>query len=137
MAITRPYRDVDPKLLRTFVQIAEEGSFAKAASALNLSQPAVSAQVRKLERLLDARLFQRTSGQRHVNVTTFAKRLLPHAHEILRLNHAVFSKFMRKEVTGSVRLAATEDHAAHLLPAIIGAFRRAYPCVEVAVETGM
>jgi DNA-binding transcriptional LysR family regulator len=137
MAIIRTDRNLNPQLLRTFVQIVEGRSFAKAAIALRMTQPAISAQVRKLEELLGAKLFERTSGRRNVEVTTLAERLLPYAYEILRLNHSVFTRLMRDEVAGTVRLAATEDHAAHMLPEIIGAFRREHPRVEVEVETGM
>lgn len=129
--------DLDPRLLRTFVQIAEAGNFAQAARLLRTSQPAVSAQVRTLEDRLGASLFERTSGRRSVALTAAGAALLPHAYEMLRLNHAIVAAVAATSVAGTVRLAATEDHAAHLLPEIIGAFRREHPRVSVEIETGM
>jgi DNA-binding transcriptional LysR family regulator len=136
MRIIRPAQ-LDPRLLQTFVQVVEAGNFAKAAAALKMTQPAVSGHVRRFERLLNAKLFERMSGQRSVRLTAFGERLLPYAHEILRLNHSVISKLVHPEVVGTVRLGATEDHAAYLLPPIIGAFHREHPLVEVEIETGM
>jgi DNA-binding transcriptional LysR family regulator len=136
MRIIKPAQ-LDPRLLQTFVQVVEAGNFAKAAAALKMTQPAVSGHVRRFERLLNAKLFERMSGQRNVRLTAFGERLLPYAHEILRLNHSVISKLVHPEVVGTVRLGATEDHAAYLLPPIIGAFHREHPLVEVVIETGM
>ena len=67
--------------LRTFVAVAQQRSFSRAAEALHVSQPALSEQVRKLEDELGATLFERTS--RGVVLTDAGEALLPHARTVL------------------------------------------------------
>jgi DNA-binding transcriptional LysR family regulator len=69
--------DLDTRLLRAFVTVAEELSFTRAAERLHLAQQALSAQIRQLERRLDAKLFDRTT--RKVTLTEAGALLLPHA----------------------------------------------------------
>lgn len=73
--------DLDPRLLRAFVAVAEELSFSRAADRIGQAQQAVSAQVRLLEGRLDARVFRRTT--RHVALTPAGEALLPHARDAL------------------------------------------------------
>ncbi|TVZ01572.1 LysR family transcriptional regulator [Trebonia kvetii] len=67
--------------LACFAAVAEELSFARAAQRLHIVQPAVSQQVRRLERELGVRLFERTS--RRVQLTAAGERLLPEARSVL------------------------------------------------------
>jgi DNA-binding transcriptional LysR family regulator len=69
--------DVDTRLLRAFVAVAEELNFTRAAQRLHLAQQALSSQVRQLERRLGAELFVRTT--RKVALTEAGEQLLPHA----------------------------------------------------------
>lgn len=72
---------MDPTALRSFVTVAELSSFSRAAEELHLAQPAVSQQVRRLERDVGAELFERST--RRVHLTTAGQRLLPRARAIL------------------------------------------------------
>lgn len=74
--------DLDTRLLRAFVAVAEELNFTRAAERLFVSQQALSSQVRQLERRLGAPLFERTT--RKVSLTPAGERLLPHAVATLR-----------------------------------------------------
>lgn len=67
--------------LSYFVAVADEGGFARAAEKLHIGQPAVSQQVRRLERGLGVRLFDRST--RHVRLTGAGERLLPEARTVL------------------------------------------------------
>jgi DNA-binding transcriptional LysR family regulator len=69
--------DLDTRLLRAFVAVAEELNFTRAAERLHLAQQALSAQIRQLERRLDTKLFDRTT--RRVTLTEGGGLLLPHA----------------------------------------------------------
>ncbi|MEE1928085.1 LysR family transcriptional regulator [Streptomyces sp. TRM 70351] len=71
----------DPRLLRAFVTVADELHFTRAASRLYVAQQALSRDVRRLERMLGADLFVRTTRQ--VTLTGEGERLLPYAHRVL------------------------------------------------------
>ncbi|WAL95811.1 LysR family transcriptional regulator [Streptomyces sp. Je 1-369] len=74
-------RDVDPRLLRAFVAVAEELHFTRAAARLYVAQQSLSRDVRRLERELGAELFARTTRQ--VTLTADGERLLPYARRVL------------------------------------------------------
>ncbi len=124
---------VDILGLQAFVSIAERGSFHAAAAHLNLSQTALSHRVRKLEELLAAPLFLRTTRQ--VTLTPAGAALLPRARKIFEdLGAAI----------GEMRAAAGEKHeritlgclptvAVHMLPDVLAAFAREWPEVSVKV----
>lgn len=75
--------DVHGRDLRYFAAVAEELSFTRAAEKLFVSQPALSKQIRVLEKQLGAELFQR--DRRAVRLTAVGQALLPHAREVLAL----------------------------------------------------
>jgi DNA-binding transcriptional LysR family regulator len=72
---------VEIRQLAYFVTVAEELSFERAAQRLHIVQPAVSQQVRRLERELGVQLLDRSS--RHVRLTSAGERLLPEARAVL------------------------------------------------------
>ncbi|WP_037913163.1 LysR family transcriptional regulator [Actinacidiphila yeochonensis] len=81
MPDTVPPADLDLRLLRYFVALAEHGTFAAAAEALHLTQPTLSRQIRRLEQQLGARLLDRSpNGSR---LTTAGEALLPGARTLL------------------------------------------------------
>lgn len=73
--------DVDTRLLRYFLAVAEDLSFTRAAERLFLSQPALSKQIRQLEAALGTELFVRTS--RAVRLSAAGEELLPHARALV------------------------------------------------------
>jgi DNA-binding transcriptional LysR family regulator len=74
--------DVELRHLRSFVAVAEELNFTRAAERLVLAQQALSAQIRQLETRLGERLFERTT--RRVDLTPAGELLLPHARAVLQ-----------------------------------------------------
>ncbi|MFD6436152.1 LysR family transcriptional regulator [Streptomyces venezuelae] len=78
---TAPRRDVDPRLLRAFVAVAEELHFTRAAARLYVAQQALSRDIRRLERELGTDLFARSTRQ--VTLTAEGERLLPYARRVL------------------------------------------------------
>ncbi|WP_405492347.1 LysR family transcriptional regulator [Streptomyces sp. NBC_00096] len=84
-------RDVDPRLLRAFLAVAEELHFTRAAARLYVAQQALSRDVRRLEQELGAALFARTT--RAVELTADGERLLPLARGVLRAHEELAAAF--------------------------------------------
>jgi len=125
-----PNLDVD--LLKTFIAIAESGSFTRAAEEVNKTQSAVSMQMKRLEELLGRSLFARDG--RHSRVTADGEHFLDYARRIVKLNDEVVTAFAEPEITGVVRFGTPDDYADRFLPEILARFSRTHPLVEVDVE---
>ncbi len=119
--------------LGTFSKAAEVSSFTEAARALGLSQAAVSQRIHALEESLGTSLFRRQSGR--VSLTDAGRRLYDHAQRILALYREARQDLtgLKAPVTGDLDLAASSIPGEHLLPALLGAYRRNYPHVRVRV----
>ncbi|GLF93439.1 LysR family transcriptional regulator [Streptomyces yaizuensis] len=83
--------DVDPRLLRVFLAVADELHFTRAAARLHIAQQALSRDVRRLERELGAVLFQRTTRQ--VALTADGERLRPYARRVLAAHEELAAAF--------------------------------------------
>ena len=120
--------DVDQ--LRTFIAIAETGSFTRAADIVHKTQSAVSMQMKRLEERLDRSIFARDG--RASKLTEDGERLLDYARRIVKLNVETIAAFS-DELTGRVRLGVPDDYADRYLPEIMARFSRAYPAIELTV----
>ena len=121
--------DVDQ--LRTFIAIAETGSFTKAAEVVNKTQSAVSMQMKRLEERLERAVFTRDG--RASKLTEDGQRLLDFARRIVKLNVETIAAFSDDALSGRVRLGVPDDYADRYLPEIMARFSRAYPGVELTV----
>src|SRR5215204_5911996 len=121
--------DVDH--LRTFLAIAETGSFTRAADVVHKTQSAVSMQMKRLEERLGRPIFSRDG--RASKLTEDGERLLDYARRIVKLNVEALTAFSDAELTGRVRLGVPDDYADRYLPEIMARFSRAYPAVELTV----
>jgi len=128
-------RDIDTTLLRAFVGVVDSGTFSRAARRLNRTQSALSMQIRRLEEIVEAPLFERTV--RPPLITPAGEALLSHARQILAINDAALSTVRATEAAGQVRLGIMEDVAATHLAPILGAFLTRHPAVRVEVHTGL
>lgn len=122
--------DIDQ--LRTFVAIAELGSFTRAAEAVNKTQSAVSMQMRRLEERVGQPLFMRDGRQSRL--TEDGHRLQEYARRMIRLNDETLTAFSEPEMVGRIRLGLPDDYADWLLPQVLTGFARINPSVEVIVE---
>lgn len=123
--------------LRAFVTVAELRSFAAAAKALHLSQPALSRRISHLEELLGVRLFDRTT--RSVRVTALGLRFLEQVRGLVDdLDRSVLSLRDAAELeAGDVTIACVFSAVHHFLPPVIRTFRERHPRVLVRlVEAG-
>ncbi|MFL4986573.1 MAG: LysR substrate-binding domain-containing protein [Xanthobacteraceae bacterium] len=121
--------DVDQ--LRTFIAIAETGSFTRAADIVHKTQSAVSMQMKRLEERLGRSIFARDG--RGSKLTDDGERLLDYARRIVKLNVEVLTAFSDIELSGRVRLGVPDDYADRYLPEIMARFSRVYPAVELTV----
>ena len=128
--------DLQVAHLRTLQAIARQGSFSRAAQALNLTQPAVSMQVRHLEEVLGLPLLERM-GKRAFP-TRAGELLLAHADRALRELEAGVERVqqLRGVVAGRVRLGTSASISIYLLPPALRRFRVRYPETEVVIVTG-
>ena len=122
---------IDIDQLRTFIAIAETGSFTKAAEVVHKTQSAVSMQMKRLEERLDRPIFARDG--RASKLTEDGERLLDYARRIVKLNIEALNAFSDAGLTGRVRLGVPDDYADRYLPEIMARFSRAYPGVELTV----
>ncbi len=122
---------IDPDLLRSFVLIAEGGSFTRAANAVGRTQSAVSMQIRRLEEALGQPLLLR--GPRGVETTPHGAWLLERARRLLAMHDEIVATFRAPAVSGTVRLGTPDDYALRWLPGILARFAEVHPAVEVVV----
>jgi DNA-binding transcriptional LysR family regulator len=121
--------DIDQ--LRTFIAIAETGSFTKAADVVNKTQSAVSMQMKRLEERIERPIFARDG--RASKLTEDGSRLLDYARRLVKLNVETVAAFSDTALSGRVRLGVPDDYADRYLPEIMARFSRAYPSVELTV----
>jgi DNA-binding transcriptional LysR family regulator len=122
---------IDIDQLRTFIAIAETGSFTRAAEVVNKTQSAVSMQMKRLEERIGRPIFARDG--RASKLTEDGQRLLDYARRIVKLNMETVAAFSDAGLSGRVRLGVPDDYADRYLPEIMARFSRAYPGVELSV----
>ncbi|MEX8193378.1 LysR substrate-binding domain-containing protein [Comamonas guangdongensis] len=122
--------------LEVFTLVLDTGSFSAAAHHLGVSQPAVSAQVRELERKLGTRLLERVG--RSVGPTPAGVALAGHARALLESGRqaAEAVSSLAKGVSGTVRLGTGATACLHLLPPLLQRIRKEHPALHVVVSTG-
>ena len=125
-----PNLDVDQ--LKTFLAIADGGSFTRAAEDVNKTQSAVSMQMKRLEEQLGRPLFAKDG--RGVRFTADGDRLVEYARRIVTISDEAVSAFTRPDITGTIRFGTPDDYAEHFLPEILARFSRTHPLVTVDVE---
>lgn len=115
--------------MKAFVTIAELGSFSKAAEMLNLTQPALTRKIKKIESNLNTFLFERTT--RKVSLTPEGKRLLPKAKSLLSSLDAAISNISNLHDT--VTLSCIPTAVFYFLPRAIVQFNQRYPNIKVRI----
>lgn len=126
--------ELTPDILRTFVAAVRVGSFTGAAEQVNLSQSAVSVQMRRLERELGHRLFVR--GKNGVEPTWHGRLLHGYAKRLLDIHEQALCALDASGGASLVRIGVPDDYADVCLCRVLKSFVRAAPGVRVAVVTG-
>lgn len=122
---------LDLDQLRTFIAIAETGSFTRAAEQVNKTQSAVSMQMRRLEERVGQTIFVRDGRQSRV--TDAGVRLLDYARRMLSLNAETIAAFSADAMAGTVKLGLPDDYAPRLLPTVLASFATTHPNIEIEV----
>lgn len=117
--------------LQAFRAVVETGSFRKAADAVNLSQPALSRRIDKLEEALGVRLFERTT--RSVSLTTVGRVFAQSAEQLLDdLDAALLGiRDVSSSRLGHVTIACVPSVAYYFLPAIVARYHQRFPRIRV------
>ncbi|MFZ5595510.1 MAG: LysR family transcriptional regulator [Bacillota bacterium] len=121
--------------LKTFVAVATNGSFTRAAETLDYAQSSVTAQVQSLEAELSTRLFERLG--RKVVLTEDGEKLLKYADRILKLTAEAREVIKGASVPrGTLCIGAPESLCVYRLPELLQKYRKTYPQVEIILRSG-
>lgn len=123
------------RLMRIFRSVAEHKSFSRAAEELDITRPAVSQAITQLEEYLLVKLFNRTT--RRVDLTPEGELYYHHAVDILERMGLMEEQLQKpfEGPVGRIRVIATPSVArSYLLPLVVS-FQKAYPHIEILVET--
>lgn len=122
--------------IEAFVQVSNHNSFSRAAEALQLTQPSITARIQALERELGEELFER--GGRGVRLTDAGRVFLPYVERILQqLQEARDAvEEVRSVQLGSLRLGSAITVSTYVLPTILNKFCSEFPRVDVVIRTG-
>jgi DNA-binding transcriptional LysR family regulator len=122
--------------LSTFIEVIERGSFSAAADHLDLTQPAVSLQIRQLEKRLGVRLIERVG--RRAQPTPAGAELLVHARAIADAVTAAQESVApyASGTLGRVRIGTGATACIHFLPPVLRDLRKRFPKLEIIISTG-
>ncbi|GBE43620.1 HTH-type transcriptional regulator GltR [bacterium BMS3Bbin10] len=124
------------RLLKTFIAIASEGSFAAAADKLGLTQSAVSLQMKALEEEFRTELFDRTLRRPTINAS--GRELLARASEVVRLYDQLPEAVSEpNDLAGSFTFGAVNTIMAGVLPGALRRLRNAHPRLRARVVSGL
>jgi LysR family hydrogen peroxide-inducible transcriptional activator len=123
--------------LQYLVAIADEEHFGKAAAACNVSQPALSAQIRKIEDVLGVQLFERTN--RRVTITPSGRKVADQARIVLEEAAKIggLAASEQRPLNGPFRLGAIGTVGPYLIPHLLAPLRKAYPKLELTLQEGL
>ncbi|SLN46917.1 LysR family transcriptional regulator [Roseisalinus antarcticus] len=122
-------RNLDLTALRSFVAVAEAGGVTRAAGLLNVTQSAVSMQLKRLEESLDTRLLERAG--RGVGLTGAGEQLLSHARRLLEINDDIYRRLTSKDFEGEITLGVPHDVVYPTIPGVLRRFAIEFPKMKV------
>ena len=126
-------RNLDITTLRSFVAVAQSGGVTRAAGFLNLTQSAVSMQLKRLEELLGIELLDRSG--RGVALTSAGEQLLVYARRMVALNDEVIERLTDQAYEGEITLGVPHDIVYPAIPRVLKQFAAAFPRVKVQLAS--
>ena len=127
---------MNTKQLAYVITLAQEGSFSKAADALNITQPSLSQYIKKIEKQVGLELFDRTNGD--VRLTDAGRIYIEAGRRILSIEHQMENSFtdLQSNKTGSLIIGAAPYRAVSMLPTIARSFQSIHPGMHLVVREG-
>jgi DNA-binding transcriptional LysR family regulator len=129
MAMTTDREDLELCLLRTFLAVVQHGSMGRTAAAGAKTQPAVSQQMLRLEKIIGRKLFYRSRNG--VKLTSHGELLVAYANRAIDLNEETLARLREGSASGPVRLGVSEQTALAGLTPALKRFQRTQPDVEL------
>lgn len=128
-------RNLDLAALRSFVTVADVGGVTRAAGYLNLTQSAVSMQIKRLEEALGMTLFLRAA--RKLALSPEGEQLLSYGRRMLALNDEALSQLAATSCQGEIRLGVPHDVVYPAIPGILRRMAQAYPRVRINLVSSL
>jgi DNA-binding transcriptional LysR family regulator len=132
---SRMPRHFDLSALRSFLAVAETGGVTRAAGLMNLTQSAVSMQIRRIEDQIGRPLFDRTP--RGMVLTGAGELLLGHARRLLDANDEAMARLAGAEVEGTIRLGVPPDVVHPVVPDVLRQLAACFPRVRVTLTSAL
>ncbi len=126
-------RNLDITTLRSFVAVSEHGGVTRAAAALNLTQSAVSMQLKRLEEMLGLDLLDRSN--RKIGMTPLGEQLLSYARRLVDLNDEVVGRLTDQVWEGEIAFGVPHDIIYPVIPRILKQYNAAFPRVRVHLKS--
>lgn len=118
-------RNIDMTALRSFVTVADTGGVTRAAAALNLTQSAVSMQLKRLEESLGQALLDRSG--RSIGLTSAGEQLLSYGRKLMELNDEIYSRMTDDAFEGVLVLGVPHDIVYPAIPGVLRLFKAEHP----------
>lgn len=126
-------RNLDVTALRSFVAVADSGGVTRAAGFLNLTQSAVSMQIKRLEDMLGQQLFDRVG--RGLLLTNTGEQLLSYARRMVAMNDEAWTRLTCPNFEGNITLGVPHDIVYPVIPNVLRGFAHAFPRVRVELTS--
>ncbi len=127
---------IDISKLKTFVTVADLGSFSKASEILYITQPAVTQQIKALEKTIGAKLFQRQGGK--MTLTAEGKRIYEIAKILLGSYEGLMEEIakIKKDLKDTLFLGVSATLSEYIVPSLVADFHKEFPSATVKIFTG-
>src|ERR1700726_2127061 len=123
--------NIPTDLLRTLVAVTEMRSFTKAAQSLGVTQPAVSAQIKRLQYLLGYEVLDKSAPG--VSLTPRGEIVVTNARRLLSINDEILQLTNSRPTGQCIRVGIPSDYAGSRIPATLARFRLRFPDISYNV----
>lgn len=128
-------RNLDVTTLRSLVAVADLGGVTRAAAHLNLTQSAVSMQLKRLEELLGLSLFDRSARQ--IALSPSGEQLLGYARRMVDMNDEIMTRLTDQVYEGEIALGVPVDIVYPLIPRVLQRFNAEFPRMKVHLQSSL